>query len=105
MDHTVRIGGSLSAGHVDLYGRSLHPMIGPVNYYNVRENQYNLGVLSKSSEYRYQKEYRIAFEPNNGNDFIRLDADAIIVDIGDISTESIIIPKEEFCGGFIIKEK
>jgi len=82
----------------------LNPKIGPVKYYDYNINQYNLDVLSKSIKYKYQKEYRIAFIPKENNEFIKIDHDTLIVDIGNIESESIIVPKNIFCEGFIIKE-
>jgi len=85
------------------------PMIGHVKYSNYNENQCNLNVLSKSIDYKYQKEYRIAFNfisDGKSNEF-EYDSinDIVILDIGSIEYESIIVPIKEFYNGFIIKEK
>jgi len=78
------------------------PWIGAVQYYDYNINQYNLNVFSKSNEYKHQKEYRIAFIPKDENE---LQKQHIIIDIGNIEKESIIVPKNEFCDGFILKGK
>jgi hypothetical protein len=84
------------------------PVIGPVKYSNYNETQYNLDVLSKSNDYMYQKEYRIALnlKYENKTDIFEYDAknDIVIVDIGSIKSESIIVTKKDFCNGFIIKD-
>jgi len=83
---------------------NLKPRVGPVKYYDYSLNQYNLDVLSKSFKYKYQKEYRVAFIPIDENDFGKVNKDTLIIDIGNIESESIIVPKNDFCKGFIIKE-
>jgi len=85
-----------------------YPMVGPVRYINYNESQHNLNVLNKSIDYKYQKEYRIAlnFLDNKNTDLFKYDTknDTVIIDIGSIESESIIVPKDDFYKGFIIRD-
>ena len=45
--------------------KNYSPIIGSVKYYNYNESQHNLDVLSKSKDFDFQKEYRVAFISSN----------------------------------------
>ena len=69
------------------------PRIGAIQYCDYSSSQYNLDVMSKSNEYEYQKEYRAAFIPTDDGDWQK---QHLIIDIGNIESESIIVPKNDF---------
>jgi hypothetical protein len=81
------------------------PIRGPVDYADYNINQNNLSILSKPIEYRWQKEFRIGFNILLENNFERINNDTVIVDIGDITNQSFILPIKEFCDGFCISYK
>jgi hypothetical protein len=77
------------------------PIMGPVNYTDYSINQNNLGILSKPIEYKWQKEFRIGFNILLENNFESINNDTVIVDIGDITNHSVILPIKEFCDAFL----
>jgi hypothetical protein len=79
------------------------PITGPVQYFDYTQSQYNLNISSKREEFKWQKEYRIGFDITLAHGFERVDEHTVVFDIGDISNQSFIIPREYFCDGFIVK--
>jgi hypothetical protein len=83
-----------------------HPIFGPVNYYDYTQDHNDLGLLSKSNKYSFEREVRFIIDVDEkDNEYKQIDKNTIEVQIEDFSSSSIIIPTKDLLTCFVIGGK